>query len=323
MFDHIHIIGAGAIGGLIGAHLTKKLGKSRVTLVDNDPVHVDAIRERGLKILDEGVRPAWSETVDVEITNTGELRFSDATDIIVAVKAYSNGDVLPHLSKEANLLVLQNGWDERLNSFANAVRSVEFGFACKVDQPGLVFNAVKGRYLLGTCDGNSEKAEPWAELLSSAGIDSRTAENITGYVWSKVLVNSCLNPVSAIFDYSFGEVVGNERSRQLFRELYLEGYPVIKRHCRELGQKPGSLIGPPGLIYALSKSRVLSDCLLKAAAGKFGDVESSMLQDVRRDRPTEIDFINGQIIALGKRLGMDTPKNKWIYDEIKKMEPHA
>jgi 2-dehydropantoate 2-reductase len=48
-----------------------------------------------------------------------------------------------------------------------------------------------------------------------------------------------------------------------------------------------------------------------------------MLQDVRRNRRTEIDYINGAIIALGKEYGFETPKNDWIYGEVKKLEPNG
>ena len=65
----------------------------------------------------------------------------------------------------------------------------------------------------------------------------------------------------------------------------------------------------------------MSDFLLKKIADKFGEVESSMLQDVRKNRPTEIDYINGAIIKLAKQYGIETPKNEWISEQVKKLHP--
>ena len=86
-------------------------------------------------------------------------------------------------------------------------------------------------------------------------------------------------------------------------------------------QKLGSFLGPPNIVNRIFQNQRLSDLVLKKVADKFGEVESSMLQDVRRNRQTEVDYINGIIIRLGKEYGFGTLKNNWVYGEVKKLEP--
>jgi len=316
----IYIIGAGAIGSLIGSFLTRKFGKEKIVLVDVDEEHIDAIKKNGLKVFDKGCKSPGLETVDVTIVSADKIDKTKLENVILATKSYSNDESLKDLRKDIPLLVLQNGYDERLEEFPNTIRGVEFGFACQIKEPGYVFNAVKGKYVMGRSAGMTTHVADWAAIFNESGIKVDIKENIDGYLWSKLLINSALNPVSAVMKCSFKELIENDISRELFKELYIESYPIIKRKSDELDQKLGSFIGPPNIADWVFKRPSMSDFLLKRIAGKFGEVESSMLQDVRRNRPTEIDFINGVIIRLGKEYGIETPRNKWIHEEITNYE---
>ena len=321
MSKKIYVVGAGAIGGLVGARLTGKLGKGNVTLIDIDEEHVKAIRDKGLRIYDKGQDNPQLEVAEVDITTPDTINKETLDNVILATKAYSNNRAVEGLREEVSILVLQNGYDERLAKFHNAARGIEFGFACQVKEPGYIFNAVKGKYVLGSSDGIHRGVGIWAELLNEAGIKAETRSNIDCYLWSKLLVNSALNPVSAVKGFSFQTLIETCESRELFKALYKEGYPIVKRKSNELEQKLGSFLGPPCIVNRLFQNQRLSDFVLKKVAKKFGEVESSMLQDVRRNRQTEIDYINGAIIRLGKEYDIATPHNNWIYQEIKNLEP--
>ncbi len=317
----IYVVGAGAIGGLVGGYLTKRFGRENVTLIDTDEEHIKAVRDNGLRIYDKGQKAHHWETIDVDIATPDGVNKPTLENVILATKSYSNHAALEGLRQDISILILQNGYDERVLRFSNAVRGVEFGFACQVKEPGCIFNAVKGKYVLGSSDGIGAGVRNWADLLNEAGIKTKAAGNIDGYLWSKLLINSSLNPVSAINGYSLKMLIETRETRELFKELYTEGYPIVKRKCEEIEQKPGSFLGPPNIINWIFQKQRLSDFILKRVADKFGEVESSMLQDVRRNRQTEIDFINGAIIRLGQEYGIETPKNNWIYAEVKKLEP--
>ncbi len=321
MSKKIYVVGAGAIGGLVGAYLTKKFGKENITLIDIDEEHVKAIKDKGIRIYDKGRKNPQLETIDIDITTPDKVNKKMLGNVILATKSYSNGRAIEGLKEDVTMLVLQNGYDERLLKFRNAVRGVEFGFACQVKEPGYIYNAVKGKYVLGSFDGIGNGVKNWAELLNKAGIKAETKNNIDGYLWSKLLINSALNPLSAIKWCSFKNLMETREYRELFKELYKEGYPIVKRKSEESKQKLGNFLGPPNIVNLIFKNQRLSDFVLKRVAWKFGEVESSMLQDVRRNRQVEIDYINGVVIQLGKDYGIKTPKNNWIYKEVKKLEP--
>lgn len=321
MSKKIYILGAGAIGGLIGGRLTQKFGRENITLIDTDEKHIKAISDKGLRIFDKGRKIPQIETIDVSIATPDRVNKKRMENVILATKSYSNDQALKELPNHIPILVLQNGYDQRIAQFPNAVKGIEFGFACQVKEPGLIYNAVKGKYVLGNSAPFSSAIANWAKLLNKAGIKAEIKPNIDGYLWSKLLINSALNPISAIKKYSFKKLIETPESRQLFKELYIEGYPIVKRKSDELKQKLGSFLGPPQIVNWIFQHQKLSDYVLDKVADKFGEVESSMLQDIRRNRETEIEYINGAIIRLGKDYGIETEKNNWIYDQIKKVEP--
>lgn len=303
----IYIIGTGAIGGLIGSYLVRRYGKDNISFIEKDEEQIEAIRKNKLRVLDEGNKLNL-EKIDVNIFHPNELK-CELENILLCTKAYNNHEALSLIPDTARVLVLQNGYDERLNVLENLTRGIEFGFACKVQEPGFVYNAVRGKYALGKLYTDSDlDVKYWSNLLGNAGIRTKVSSNIEGFLWSKLLINSALNPVSAITGYSFSEIVDDSKSLMLFRELYMEGYPIVKERVNTLG----SFITSPRLINLAFKNQKLSNLILRKVASKYGAVESSMLQDVKRGRLTEIDYINGQIIKLGREFNLPTPLNSQI-----------
>ena len=319
----IYVLGSGSIGGLVGGRLTKRYGKEHITLIEIDDEHVKAVRDNGLRIYDKGRNHPHLESIDVDIITPDQINKETIEHVILSTKSYSNKRALDGLKQGVQMLILQNGYDPRVDKFYNSVRGIEFGFACHVKESGYIFNAVKGKYVLGSSTTAKEAAHNWAKLLSQAGIEAQPKRNIDGYLWSKLLINSSLNPVSAVKGFSFRELIDNSESREMFTDLYKEGYPIVKRKTHQMNQKLGSFIGPPNIVNWIFQNHRLSDFVLDKVADKFGEVQSSMLQDIRANRPTEIDHINGAIIKLGTEYGIPTPKNERIYEEVKKLEPQV
>lgn len=320
--EKIYIIGAGAIGSLVGSHLIGKFGKDNVILVDNDEEQVKAIRDNGLHFWDHSKNQNRFQKVEANIVTPDEIKKENLESVILSTKSYSNDESLNGLDPNVNMLVLQNGYDKRIEGFNNVVRGIEFGFACEVANPGLAINFVKGGYVLGSSGKKVHKGvRGWAELLDDAGIENKTTDSLNGYLWSKVLINSALNPLSAVRGSSFGELMNDKNSRKLFTQLYTEAYPLAKRHVEEFGEKLGSFEGSPALANFAFKIPIVSDMILiHKLAKKYKNVRSSMLQDIEKGRQTEIDFINGQIIGLGEKYGVKTPFNKEIYGAVKRLE---
>ncbi len=326
MFKSIYFFGAGAIGGLIGGYLTEEFGKQRIFLIDKDKEHIDAIRQRDLRLIDIGNKKQNLHYIDVNILTPDQVSDDDLENVVLCTKTYSNNEVLSRLNNNMNVLILQNGYDERtVQQLPDAVRGIEFGFGAKIRYPGVVYNAVKGKYVLGKLNsyqrtdldvGQDSEINFWATILNQAGIKTQRTNNLEGYLWSKLLINSALNSVSAITGYSLSELIRNENSREVFKNIYREGYSVVRRKARKLG----NFIGPPKLANAVFKYQKLSDFILNLITTKFGDVESSMLQDTRKGRQTEIDWINREIIKLGFEYNIETPLNTQIYLLVKEIE---
>ncbi|MBU3907442.1 MAG: ketopantoate reductase family protein [Nanoarchaeota archaeon] len=321
MVEKIHIIGAGAIGGLIGGYLTEKLGKEHIVLIDKNEEYVENIKKNKLNIIDYGNTEKLIHLIDVNIKMPDEIDKGELENVILSTKSYSNDEVLKYLDervKDINFLILQNGYDrETIKKLPNAIRGVEFGFACQVEEDGLIRNAIKGKYIIGRLDKKPDsEIDFWTWMLNKGGIKAEKTNNLEGDLWSKLLINSALNPVSAITGYSLREIIKDKDSRNLFMDIYKEGYPIVKKDVKKLG----NLIGSPGLINRVFKYSKLSNAILNQVSRKFGDVESSMLQDVRKGRKTEIDYINGEIILLGTEYSIPTPLNDEIYSMIKQIE---
>ncbi|TFF91983.1 hypothetical protein EU545_02345, partial [Candidatus Thorarchaeota archaeon] len=129
----------------------------------------------------------------------------------------------------------------------------------------------------------------------------RSSENIQGVVWTKTLVNCGINPVGALTGLTNGEVYENRQLRGLVVRLVEEATRIVEMLGIELTTDDP-------VRYALGTAKAT------------GDNVNSMLQDLQARKKTEIDAITGEIIRLGKELGIDTPSNESVYALVKAIE---
>jgi 2-dehydropantoate 2-reductase len=138
------------------------------------------------------------------------------------------------------------------------------------------------------------EARQWAEIFAEAGIPSEYTDEIVGYLWSKVLYNAPLNPLGALLGVTYGELSQDPGLRTIMDGIIHEAYAVARARGVGLRWK-----GADGF------RREFYGRLVPATAGH----RSSMLQDIERGRPTEIDAINGKICEYGRQSGVPTPLN--------------
>jgi 2-dehydropantoate 2-reductase len=181
--------------------------------------------------------------------------------------------------------------------------------------PGEVRHAGRGPTLVGACPENGLTPQPplptadrgrqergseadrlaaFADLLCRAGFDARVVTDIEGVLWGKAIVNAAINPLTALWRVPNGELLANADRRALLVGLAKEATAVATARGITLP-------------YPDPVARVEEVCRATAAN------RSSMLQDVERGRPTEIDSINGVIVAEGRRLGVPTPVNETVW----------
>lgn len=294
----ITIVGAGAIGGTLGAYMVR--AGERVRFVDADPEHVAAMRQRGLTI--RGFAETFTVPVDACTPNalTGPL-----DTVLLAVKAQHTETavrrLLPLLRPTSAIVSCQNGLCERqIADLAGVARTVGcfVNFSADYLEPGLIHYGGPGAAYLGELDGSrTPRIEALQRLFSHWG-ETRITANIWGYLWGKMGYGTMLF-ATALADVTMAEAI--DRYRPLMVELATEIYEVAARE----GVTPepfDSVV--PSLFYPRDRrdhaalALALDD--LVARRRRDQKAKSGIWRDLAvRRRPTEVD---GQI-ALAARIG--------------------
>ncbi|MDO9523161.1 MAG: ketopantoate reductase family protein [Methanocorpusculum sp.] len=223
--------------------------------------------------------------------------------IIISTKAAATREICEqynHLFGEAEVVSLQNGIgnEEIIAEYTDHVLGAMIitGFEWKADNA--VFVSVDGgETAFGRFpSGKDAKADCLAELFNKAGMRATSSENIRGTVWSKALYSCSLNPLGAIMECPYGELL-REPAWTIITSIVHEAFEVARAEMVILTQKTADEY----LEFLKTKK-------IPPTAAHF----SSMYQDIAAGRKTEVDYINGAIVALGKRHNIPTQVNETI-----------
>lgn len=290
------VLGGGAIGSVLAAVLAQKPDLETILVGRRD--HVRAIAADGLVV--DGLFPA---PVRLQAREAIDSPLED-TLLIVTVKAVDLGAALagavPFLRPTTAVLLLQNGLGIRelaLEALAGTTVRPENVFVGIVAM-GVTFIA-PGRV---RCFGGGIRfdaafaAAPFFPLLQGLPVRVEASRDIRRDLWTKLLVNAVINPLSVLLQ-GHNRLVAEARFDALKEPILAEGRAVA----------------------AAEGVRLEADA---AFVNRFvtSDNITSMLQDFRRGRPTEIDFINGGIVERGRRHGIPTPVNAFVTALIHALE---
>ncbi|MGP3667417.1 MAG: ketopantoate reductase family protein [Candidatus Bathyarchaeota archaeon] len=303
----ILVMGAGSIGSLFAGLLASN-GENDVTIVAREE-HVKAIKSYGLKM--EGLVEKVVKSIRAETSIQPLIK--EAWDLILlTVKAYdvseASKQVCPLIRKKTMVLCLQNGIgveDEVLKMIgeANIIRGVTFCGAF-LEKPGVVVSTGFGKTFLGGLSRKSHDGVAGvAKNLKDSGFQVEISDNIGSVVWTKTLVNAGINPFGTLTGMRNGELLEYADLKQLIAETVLEGVKVADKLKIRLQEDPVELTFKTA----------------KDTAENF----NSMLQDIKRGRKTEIDYINGAISRLGISTGVPTPLNTLLTFLIKMLEKNS
>jgi len=300
--ERVAIIGPGAMGMLFSYYL--KPVCPGLVLIDYREDRAKILNEHGVRVeTGEGVK-----TVPVRVTARPE-EIGQAELVLVCVKAYSTAEavkrVLPIVNKESLVLTLQNGLGN-LEAIMELVPKAQVlggttSMGANVLEPGLVKFAGAGETIIGQAEAGTDKAEKAASLFQQAGLEVKTTDNLAGIIWSKVLINVGINALTALLRVRNGSLLNYEGSRRVMAQAVKEAEAVVKAKGLQL-------------IYPDALARV------EEVARKTGENISSMLQDVRAKRRTEIDAINGAMVREAERLGLSAPVNQALTNLVKAVE---
>jgi len=291
--ERVIVIGAGAIGSYYGALLSKR---SDVLLVGRSP-HVEAINSKGL-VLSGEVEGVFK----VEAT-TDVYEVPSSSLILLTTKAYDSEEAISSikdlLGKNVAIVVLQNGLGneeivkEVIGEKAEVVRAFTTS-GVEFTEPGRITVKLVGETILE----GGKTGERIARLFNSCGLKTRLSDNMALELWSKLTMNCVINPLSAILRVPDKEIAADS--------LFVLRRRIVEE-CISVGRAEGI---------------ELDMSILESLEGVIPTYEnySSMCQDLMKGKRTEIDFLNGKVVEVGRRHGIPTPVNETITSLIKFLE---
>jgi 2-dehydropantoate 2-reductase len=315
------ILGAGAIGGFIGARLAQ--AGFDVVLIARGP-HLQAMRERGIRLIE----PDAETVVRVEATDDlSAVREVDA--VFVTLKAHSvpaiAGSLAANLGEGTAVVSAQNGipwWYfqrhgrdmEGLHLDAvdpggvvaraidprRVIGSVVYP-AASLDGPGVIRHIEGERLSLGELDGShTDRCVALSRVLTRAGIKAPVQARIRQELWVKLIGNAVFNPLSALTRATLGEMAES---------------PVVAPIVRAAMDEADAVAVRLGIEIPVSIEQRIR------GAARVGEHKTSMLQDLEAGRPMEIDAIVGSVVELADRLGVPVPHLRTLYCCVKLMHP--
>jgi len=294
----ILFVGAGSVGGFFGAHLAKNNPNVSFLL---RPRTLEAVKQNGLTIRSAGgsftVRPPVA-------SDAQELPKPDL--IVLGVKAYDLDEVMdqiePVLTDKTVLLTLQNGIDTEDRLIARIQRDCVVGGVAyiysKIAEPGVIDHYKKGAVAIGELMGyESERLLTIRDLFASAGIPCHLSKDLRRSKWEKMCWNCVFNPITVLIDDRVAKALDHPEMTGVIRQIVGE--------CAAISaalKVPLPLDMPERVVKASQEIR---------------DIHTSMYDDWRAGRRTEIDSLNGFIVEQGRKLGIPTPVNEALTAMIK------
>ena len=294
----ICIFGAGSLGCALGGILARK---NVVTLIGRKR-NMSAIRENGLKLIGD-----TRSRVRLDARETCE-GISPPELLVISTKAFDTEEAVKYCStwidKDTMVLTLQNGLGN-LELLRGWKGKKAFGgtttMGAALLSPGVVRVSGLGGTVIGS-DLDPSGAKRIASSLRSCGLKVDLSRDIIGGIWSKAVVNACINPTAAVLRVPNGKLTESPVVSHFMKD--------VSKECELVASALGVNL-PGGPSYA----RVRTVCR------DTSKNKSSMLQDVLNGRKTEIDHINGAFCMYGDGLGISTPLNDALVAMIRSMPP--
>ena len=317
----IHVYGAGAIGGAVGACMTK--AGEDVVLVDKVKEHVDQMNSDGLRFIGFGGDETMPVKAILPEQMTGPLEL-----VFLAVKSQDTDDALdaliPHLDHQSTLVSLQNGINlPRIAARIGAERTVGafVHFSSDYHGPGLIKRGNKGQVYVGELDGSiTERLKTIRDLLSSA-VEAIVTENIYGHLWNKQAFG-CYATIGAMVDADKHEVLTNEKYKDLLTEAVIECTKVASAEGVQL--EPYDTFDARPFLQDSSEGREnMYKVFHNLAERDLGNLKTrtGIWRDLAvRKRKTEVPWLTGYLVERGKALGIPTPINEAAVKMIIEME---
>lgn len=303
----ICVFGAGAIGGYMGVKLLQ--GGADVTFVARG-AHLEAMRANGVKLISEGAETVVRPRLAASAAEAGPQDF-----VIITLKAHSIPGAVPEIARllgpQTAIVTAINGvpwwyfyklggpydgtrlysvdpkgelW-ERLEP-RRCIGCIVYP-AADVIAPGVIDHTYSNRFAIGEPDGTrSERCQALAEAMIKGGLKCPIRPRIRDDMWVKLWGNLCFNPVSALTGATLDRITGDPETRALCQGMMIEAQAIAEAL---------------GVRFAIDVEKRID------GASEVGAHKTSMLQDLEKGRPMEIDALLGAVVEMGRLTGKPTP----------------
>jgi 2-dehydropantoate 2-reductase len=319
--SNILVVGAGAIGGIIAAML-KKAGHNVTVLVRQaslaEKIRVEGIHVRG--VLGEYTVPvdAFPSPSDLKAEYDYILLTTKANDVVDALRSLQS-----QVKEGTRVVSLQNGICE--DALAGVLGRdkvigcvVGWGATLHGDADPEITSG--GEFVIGTLDGKvDEPVEVLQQVLTSI-LPAEVSQNIYGNKYSKLIINSCITTLGALTGMLLGEMLKKKIARRLFISIITEAMAVARSMNLKVEVYAGKINWGKFVAWKGWIGSIRRHILIRIIGLKYRKLKSSSLQSLERGLPTEIDYLNGYIVAKGKEHGIPTPVNEKIVGMIKEIE---
>ena len=294
-FEPVLIVGSGAMACLFAARLAA--AGQTVSMLGNWPAGVQALKDQGVRVVDPD---GQVRSYPVQVTSDPRI-YQSVQYTLVLVKSWQTEraarQLAQCLSHDGLALTLQNGLGNR-DILAQALGSqrVALGVAtsgANLVGPGLVQPAGEGVITLGV----HARLPALADLLREAGFVVEVSVDTSALIWGKLVINASINPLTALLGVPNGALLTLSAARKLLSST--------AREAASVAVAQGIRLPYPDPVVAV-----------EAIARQTAPNYSSMLQDLRRGAPTEIEAINGAIVGAGEETGVPTPINRSLWQLV-------
>jgi 2-dehydropantoate 2-reductase len=294
----IVIFGAGAIGSLFGALLSK----NNDVILFGRKSHIDSIKKNGLTI-------KGKTKLNVKIkaeSSFKNINFSPDL-LILTVKSFDTKSAIKQAKKiiynDTKILSLQNGLDniEKISTHIKS-ENIIAGITTHgtfFSKPGIIEHTGLGITILG--DINKTKTDfldTIIKIFNQAAIETRESKNISEDIWSKAIINSSINPLTSIFQCKNGYLLEN---------------PILENLLENICKESTSIANVHGFDFSDDDMIKQTKDVIKNTGKNY----SSMLQSLRKCKKTEIESINGILASIGRKYHVNTTLNDFLLRYIR------
>lgn len=317
----IAIFGAGSLGTVLGAYLTKN--GVNIDLFSRNKEHVEGLKKSGAHV-----------TGKVDFTVPVKAYFPEEMEgeydlIFLMTKQLENRDVVTmlksHLKEDGDICTMQNGLPEPLISeIIGEDRTMGCAVAWGATLKGngvseLTSEENSMSFSLGRLNGKEDERLFRAKNILEKMCPVQLEKNFIGMRFSKLLINAAFSGMSAVTGSTFGGASKRKDSRLCVQRIIKECIDVAKANNIKIEPIQGKDVVKL-LDYQNNLKRKISFLLIPLCIKKHAALKASMLQDLEKGKKTEVDSINGSVVLFGKKAGVPTPYNETVVRTIHEIE---